>query len=195
MTKTYYLRSTGGPPVALHAGTYVSNRLAETTRGGAAGSISQSFGGSETMALSWFTPTDEPGVGAWPSGVYRVSVNVLATGADITYGFGTAAGIVGHLCRVAGAGSPHVVTNNTASPATKTGTGLYQATIASWAPGGTIAADRFCAFLHIARAASHGNQTLEVEVDSPTASWVTGGVMEGPWIAGGAVTLAGVVTR
>jgi hypothetical protein len=37
----------------------------------------------------------------------------------------------------------------------------------------------------VSRAASHGNETTTIQVDNPSADATNGGIVDGPWGAGG----------
>src|SRR3990172_8699838 len=109
-----------------------------------------------------------------------LGVNASTADADITFGLRTAGSAAGHFARV-NSGLTSDLETTTQAEALFSGTGVKTATV-SWDPSAGSSTDRFECLIAATRAASHGNQTLSIDVDNPSADATNGGIADGPWV-------------
>lgn len=131
--------------------------------------------GNDELGYSWVTPANEPNSAAWPTGNYRMQLDVTVNeGNNIEYGFLTLGGSAGHFARVNAAIAADLETKVQAE-AVFTGTGLKLATTGSvsWAAGS--ATDRFECLLAVESTAGMGNDDFELELNEADD------FVDGPW--------------
>jgi hypothetical protein len=159
-------------------GSVHNKKAPAAAEGGTSLDITLAGGGFGSAA--WYTEPSVPNLTEWPAGPYTLSLDIDATGADITYTLS--------LRQVNSAGTPQATLGTSG---TLSGTGLKSHTVNVGAPFATNAGDRFVGVLTAVRGASHGNQTLTISVnganDQLIGAWteaapehVTTGVLAGP---------------
>lgn len=172
-TITYYQRDTD-QATGVHAteDAALENLLSDTAGAGEAESDTL-VGGDEVLLFCFTTASGAPGDAAWPTGNYRCQLDVSTAGADLTYGLRAAGAAVGHFARV-NSGLTSDLETKAQTEALFSGTGLKLATTGSvsWTAGAT--GDRYECLVACARAANHGNQTLELTYDADAFA-------DGPW--------------
>ena len=182
MAITYYISSTDAA-TGLHTATH--EQLLTITNPGTGSpetvtSNSIAGGGSELVLVAT-TASGQPNSAAWPTGSYTCEVDCTAVGGSITYGLLTVGSAVGHFARVASDLSSELQVKNQ-NAAAFSGTGIKSATTGStsWSAGN--AGDRFEIAIAAGRPASHGNETISIQInetdDAATGPWasVTSGV-------------------
>lgn len=109
------------------------------------------------------TSAGEPGVADWESGNYTCSNNVLTAPSQITYGVKAQGSASGHMARV----DSGLTTDQTTIVGTTnfTGTGLKTETVNTDPSNCADTTCRFECAWAVVRDSSHGNATLEFEVD------------------------------
>jgi hypothetical protein len=114
------------------------------------------------IALAITTSATEPNVATWPTGTYRLQLDVTTAGGAFEYGVRDAGGVSGHFGRVNAGLTASVATVSSVSTL-NTGTGIKLMT-ATWTPGGSTQTDRLEVVLAAGRPANHGNATMAYEV-------------------------------
>jgi hypothetical protein len=175
-TRTYY-HSTTTLANGIHAATH-ENELAIATAAAGTQASNNIGGGADVLVWAGTTPTGEPDSAAWPTGDYRAQLDVTAIGGDVTIGLLTIGGSAGHFARV-NTGLTSDLETKTQQESAFSGTGLHLATTGSvsWTAG--AASDRFEILIAAGRPASHGNQTVTLELNEADD------FCDGPWPAGG----------
>jgi hypothetical protein len=134
-------------------------------------------GGGSGELYVFTTASGEPNFADWPNGEYRCQLNVNAVGADITFGMRAAGTANGHFARVDSALSSDLQTW-TQDEALFSGSGLKLATH-TIDPSAGSASDRYEVVVAGTRPASHGNQRLDLDVNT------TDSFVDGPWVPAG----------
>ena len=178
-TKTFFLRDT-----TLDNPRHVAdfeNVMSPAAGGGELQKFNLS-GGSTGNFQSQISPSGEPNQLTWPVGDYRCQLDMTDVGVDITYGLRTHG--AGHFARLRNDLSTHINANIFPQiEALFSGTGLKLATTGTvdfndfGGPNDPELEDRLELIVADERAASHGNQPLEIRFSSDC--WA-----DGPWTTG-----------
>jgi hypothetical protein len=192
-TKTYYQRN-----VAQAADAVVATNEEQMTTGTAASGTLGSGnygGGSSHLAFLFTSPASEPNNAAWPTGSYRAQLNCTAAGAGITYGMRTTGSVAGYIARYSSDLASALETKaQTEAVFSSTGLKLGTTGSVSWSAG--AAGDRYAILVGGTRAASGGNQTFTLTLNT------TDSFADGPWsivydesltVAGSAALTTGAV--
>jgi hypothetical protein len=139
------------------------NKQALVATAGSAG-LSLTLGGGASGSYAWYTEPGVPNLTEWPAGDYTLGFNVSTAGADITYTLS--------LRRVDSAG---VLQQTLGTSGSQSGTGAKSFTQNIGSPISVAAGDRLVGVVSATRAASHGNQTLTIDVN------VAGAELVGAW--------------
>lgn len=168
-TITYYCRSTARAVGYASAGNEDALELST------ASSSTQSFtanSGTNLQGWTWTTPSTEPNVADWPSGVYHVQFNCSAASAGITYGHISQGDFKLLQSDLA------TVRENQNGTSNFTGTGLKLLSTGTWNPGAGLASDVY-SVLCIVSGSSHGDaitltlNTTDSYADGPWTTAVT----------------------
>lgn len=176
-TKTVYARDTD-LATGIHATIAAANEneFNEATGAAAAEASAALAGGASGLLYCFTSLAGFPNDAAWPTGTYRFQLDVTAAGADITYGLRAAGTATGHFARV-DSGLTADLETKAQVEALFSLSGLKLATTGSvsWAAG--AAGDRWECLVAGTRAASHGNQSITLELNE------TDDFSDGPWVA------------
>ena len=213
MAHTYYLQKSGDSVEDDANDLHTTNRRVAGSGKSHAGAGTLDTGNlSAGSAVQWATFTTEasgvaaglanlgswPGVASWPTGQYRMVINVTQAGGDMTYGCQNLGTAIGHIARINRAGSAHV--GATQNGGTATGTGIKTFQVASWTPPAGSWDDRLEFVLCASRAAGgHGNESATLELSPANPSVTNGGVITTPHgttpaALGGDISRVGVTT-
>ncbi len=151
------------------------NQLGLTAAGASSETSSNIGGASDMEAFVATTPANEPDHTTWPEGVYRYQIDCTSVGANITYGLLDLGGSNGHFARVNSTLTTEVDSNQQGSAAFA-GNGLKLAAYTgTWS--GTVQTDRFEILIAAIRPASHGNQSITLQLGEADD------FADGPWDA------------
>jgi len=177
MTRRFYATSTtSSNPHSLGGGA----RAATLTPPGTGSPTQLDFTVSaqaNALFFAFYSPSGEPNDADWPAGnnVYIGQLDVVACGADLTYG----TNIVtqpGHIGRVNSALSSDLETVGDAQSSTGTGLKAFDGHgSGTWNPSAGSASDRYEAAISIESSTMHGNETWSVNVDTNNT------YVQGPW--------------
>ncbi len=173
-TKTYFQRDDVNEGSATHVATFEKQLV--TASGGTTAMSDTYAGGESRLSFLFTTPAGEPNDAAWPTGTYRCQLDVSASGADITYGLRAAGAQTGHFARI-NFNTLIELETKVQVEALFTGAGLKLATTGSVSWTGGATSERFECLVAGTRAASHGNQTLDLNITDADA------FADGPWTA------------
>ena len=175
-TKTFNLRG-NDQASGVHATSTSTfeNIMDSGTPSEAAESENLGGGGSELTHL-WSTASGEPNESPWPTGNYRCLLDASNIGVDVDFGLRAAGSVNGHFARVNTGLTSDLETKDQVEALFGDPGGIKTATTGSvsWSAGAT--SDRFECLVGATRAASHGNQPLEMAYDGD-------GIADGPWTA------------
>lgn len=177
-TRTYFHRDST-LTTSLHTADFENELLTGT---GAAGEqICPTLGGGEDR-ICWAATTaaNEPDNATWPTGNYRHDIDATSAGSAITFGLLTVGASDGHFARVNDARTTHVETKAQAEGAFSL-PGIKPATTGSVSWGGSTQSDRFEIAIAAGRPASHGNQSITLELNE------SDDFADGPWVAAAGV--------
>lgn len=179
MARSYFLRDTTQANTAHAASTHDDLGL-ETAAGASVTGLSEILlGATDEITHQWTTPSNEPNSAAWPTGLYRIVVNISAIGDDVTGGALNLGGSTGHLARMNSGASADQESNQQSESAWGS-TGVLPGSFnGSWTAG--AAGDRFEVLICAIRTLNHGNQVIQIDVNDPLASAGAGGIADGPW--------------
>lgn len=135
-------------------------------------------GGGDSLVWAATTPATDPNEAAWPSPIasYRHQIDCSAVGTNITFGLLTVGASLGRFHRF-NSGLGTSLESRSQAEAAFSGTGLHLATAtgANWSAGN--ASDRYGIMIAAGRPASHGNQSISVDVNEADD------FADGPWAA------------
>lgn len=176
-TKTFIQRTGAGNIGTIHTAVAAFQRLEQTRfiTNGSATIFGDNVAGSSDDELNTFiTPANEPNDAAWTTGNYRAQLDITSAGADLTYGLLDQGASEGHFARVNSGLTADLETKQQVESAFN-GTGLKLATTGSvsWTAG--AAGDRFEILISGARPASHGQQSIDYQVNTDDS------FADGPW--------------
>ena len=130
-------------------------------------------GGESASVFSFTTVAHEPDHEQWPSGDYRMQLDVPSIGLDVTYGVLDLGTAEGHFARVSSdLATEHETKQQQESAFAGTGLKLCTTGGVTWSSGN--ASDRFEVLVCAQRAANHGNQTMSLRVSADCFG-------DGPW--------------
>lgn len=177
-TRTYFHRDST-LTTSLHTADFENELLTGT--GTAGDQTCPTLGGGEDR-ICWASTTgaNEPDNATWPTGDYRHNIDVSDIGGDLTIGLLTIGASDGHFARVNDARTTHVDTNVQQETAFS-GIGVHPATTGSVSWGGSTQSDRFEIAIAAGRPASHGNQSVTLELNE------SDDFADGPWVAAAGV--------
>lgn len=172
-TQTFY-QGNNAQAVGLWA---ASNELAyESSAQSSSNTESIKKSGSE-LSHSWVTAAGVPGVGSWPTGDYRVQLDVATANAALSYGFLSGVGSHnGNLLARLPSTLDSWVDAQVQQESAFSGTGTKLATTGSMTPSGSDSTDRFGSTLAAANSDTKNNYDLSLTFDSD--AWA-----DGPWSA------------
>ena len=183
-TRTYYLRS-----IALSTGTHAADLERAMIRdiSGVGAQESVSVGTSSAEVFVFTSEASEPGVLSWPSGDYRVQLDIPAVGVDLAFGPLNIGGASGHFARVNSTPDTDVETKQpTQGPASGAGLHLFTFSGAFTAPGAVD--DRFQVLVAAQRLTGHGNQQIFIRYSADCFA-------DAPFAGGGAGSVQGVIAE
>jgi hypothetical protein len=180
-TITYY-----GSNTALAAGwmTATNEEAALTTTSGGA-TLTESWTGSSThTSFGWSSPSSEPNVADWPSGVFHLQIDVSVMGADMLLQNDSAAAF-------SNVSSDLATTNSTpgtlANWDSTSGTGVKLNTSATWDAAAGAASDRYGVLVRVSQTNSHKSETITIQNVNTTTCY-----LDGPWTGSVSTTITGV---
>lgn len=179
-TRTYYAgseeRLTGTHDLSYGGGGADNNERAFNVTLGGGALTSQALKGGDTIEVFAFTTASgEPDHAQWPSGNYRMQLDISSIGLDITYGMLNLGTAEGHFARVSqDLNTEHETKQQQESAFAGTGLKLGTTGNVTWASGD--ATDRFEVLVAAQRAANHGNQTISLDISVDCFA-------DGPWEA------------
>lgn len=176
-TRTYFHRDST-LTTSLHTADFENELLTGT--GTAGDQTCPTLGGGEDR-ICWASTTgaNQPDNTTWPTGNYRHDIDATSAGAAITFGLLTVGASDGHFARVNDARTTHVDTKVQQESAGFSGPGVHSATTGSVSWGGSTQSDRFEIAIAAGRPASHGNQSITLELNE------SDDFADGPWVAAG----------
>lgn len=137
-------------------------------------------GGQSKLSFAFATVPNKPNSNNWPAASagdpYRCDMNIVAAGADISYGLRPLGIFTGAFIRMADSTCANAE-EWSQSQAAFTGTGIKSATNTTIDPAAGNASDRYRVAIASTRPASHGNQTLTLRTDASSFA-------QGPWAVG-----------
>lgn len=174
-TKTFNLRGTNQAS-GVHA--TATSDFENVMDFGAASEAAESQnigGGASLLTHLWSTESGEPDAAQFPTGNYRCFLDNSTLGVDVTFGLRAAGSVNGHFARVNSGLTSDLETKDQTQALFGDPAGLKTATTGSvsWSSGDV--GDRFECLVGATRAASHGNQPIEMAYDGD-------GIVDGPWI-------------
>lgn len=173
-TRTYFLRNIAEP--GGHGADFENLMVRDTP--GASEQQSATVGGMGASAFSFLTEAAEPQLLSWPSGEYRVQLDVPAAGADLVFGLLNLGNGVGHFARQTA--TPDVDLQSYPQQETAfQGAGLHLATTGAISWSDFNVDDRFEVSIAVQRVSGHGNQTISLRYSADCFA-------DGPWTGGGA---------
>lgn len=182
-TRTYYLRS-AALPTGTHNATFENAMIRNVAGGGTQQTVA--VGTSGRLAWVFTTEAIEPGLADYPSGVYRVQMDVTSAGVDIVFGLLTLGAMDGHFAVVDAGLTSDLQIFTQGEPAFQ-GAGLHIATVpANPAAGAT--GDRWEILIAAQRLTGHGNQDITLRFSADCFA-------DGPWPGGGAPAPQGVLAE
>jgi hypothetical protein len=143
---------------------------------GASEQESATVGGNGTSAFSFLTEAAEPQLLSWPSGEYRVQLDVPAAGADLVFGLLNLGNGVGHFARQTAVPDVDLQSYPQQEPAFQ-GAGLHLATSGAVSWSDFNVDDRFEVSVAVQRVSGHGNQTMSLRYSADCFA-------DGPWPGG-----------